>query len=179
LTAGRAFGPPLKSAELGAAIAACTEVPQEWASKQSKMWEGAVRLYAAPRTEELRIWSGGLSRVFERKSIFDLRLVRNSGYVGISNIVYAASQWGIIVLVTKLGALQDVGRLALALAVVTPWMTLLGGGLRVFIATDLEHKYSFGDYLTVRGSQIVQACLSLCSLHCHAITHSKRSSWSS
>jgi len=80
----------------------------------------------------------------------DQRLIRNVGYVGISNVIYAASQWGIMVLVTKLSNIENVARLSLGLAVVTPIMLFLGAGLRVFISIDVQRKYAFGDYIGVR-----------------------------
>jgi O-antigen/teichoic acid export membrane protein len=81
----------------------------------------------------------------------DRRLLRNFGYIGISNLVYAASQWGVLILATKLSNVENVGRLALGLAVATPIMTFLGASLKVFITVDIEHKYTFPDYFFVRA----------------------------
>jgi O-antigen/teichoic acid export membrane protein len=66
------------------------------------------------------------------------------------NVVYAASQWGILVLLAKLGTPQTVGEFALALAITAPIVIGAGLSLRTVQATDAASQYPFGDYLLVR-----------------------------
>jgi O-antigen/teichoic acid export membrane protein len=66
------------------------------------------------------------------------------------NVLYAASQWGILVALAKLGTPQMVGEFALALAITAPVMIGTGLSLRGVQATDAAAEYLFGDYLLLR-----------------------------
>jgi O-antigen/teichoic acid export membrane protein len=66
------------------------------------------------------------------------------------NVVYAACQWGILVVLAKLGTPQLVGEFALALAITAPIVVGAGLSLRSVQATDAASEYPFGDYLLVR-----------------------------
>jgi O-antigen/teichoic acid export membrane protein len=66
------------------------------------------------------------------------------------NVVYAASQWGMLVVLAKLGTPQLVGEFALALAITAPIVVGAGLSLRSVQATDAASEYPFGDYLLVR-----------------------------
>jgi O-antigen/teichoic acid export membrane protein len=66
------------------------------------------------------------------------------------NVVYAACQWGILVVLAKLGTPQMVGEFALALAITAPIVVGAGLSLRSVQATDAASEYPFGDYLLVR-----------------------------
>src|SRR4029077_4261951 len=66
------------------------------------------------------------------------------------NVVYAACQWGILVVLAKLGTPQMVGEFALALAITAPIVIGAGLSLRSLQATDAELEYEFRDYLSLR-----------------------------
>lgn len=66
------------------------------------------------------------------------------------NVVYAASQWGILMVLAKLGTPQMVGEFALALAITAPVVIGTGLHLRGIQATDAACEYRFGDYLSLR-----------------------------
>ncbi|MDB5100939.1 MAG: Membrane protein involved in the export of O-antigen and teichoic acid [Cyanobacteria bacterium RYN_339] len=66
------------------------------------------------------------------------------------NVVYAASQWAMLVLIAKLGDAQMVGQFALGLAVVGPVMLFASLQLRGVQATDASGRYGFGHYLGLR-----------------------------
>ena len=66
------------------------------------------------------------------------------------NAVYAASQWGMIVVLVKLGTPEMLGQFALGLAVTAPVMIFANLALRQIQATDARGRYSFGDYLGLR-----------------------------
>ncbi len=67
-----------------------------------------------------------------------------------SNVVLAASQWALLVLITKLGTSELLGAYAFALALVTPIAMFSHLNLRSLLATDIERRHPFGDYLAVR-----------------------------
>ena len=66
------------------------------------------------------------------------------------NVVYAACQWGMLVMLAKLGTPQLVGEFALALAITAPIVLGAGLSLRIVQATDAASEYRFGDYLLLR-----------------------------
>src|SRR6516165_6140027 len=66
------------------------------------------------------------------------------------NVFYAACQWGILVVLAKLGTSQMVGEFALALAITAPVVIGAGLSLRSIQATDETSQYRFGDYLLLR-----------------------------
>ena len=66
------------------------------------------------------------------------------------NVVYAACQWAMLVVLAKLGTPQMVGEFALALAITAPIMLGAGLALRSVQATDAASEHPFGDYLLVR-----------------------------
>jgi len=74
------------------------------------------------------------------------------------NAVYAACQWGWIVVLAKAGTPEDVGLLALALAVTAPLFMLAGLQLRAVQATDARRRHAFGEYLGLRLALTVAAC---------------------
>jgi O-antigen/teichoic acid export membrane protein len=66
------------------------------------------------------------------------------------NLVYAGSQWGILVVFTKLGRPEMVGQFTFGLAVTAPIFMLTNLQLRQIQATDAKQLYQFGDYLGLR-----------------------------
>jgi O-antigen/teichoic acid export membrane protein len=79
-----------------------------------------------------------------------LSLRRNFSWTFTGNLVYAASQWGMLVLLAKLGSPEMVGQFTLGLAVTAPVMMFTNLQLRAIQATDARQEYSFNDYLTLR-----------------------------
>jgi len=78
------------------------------------------------------------------------RLRNNFLWTLSGNVLYAASQWGILVILAKLGTPQTVGELALAFAITAPIMIGTGLSLRGVQATDATSEYPFADYLSLR-----------------------------
>ena len=66
------------------------------------------------------------------------------------NAVYGAGQWAMLSLFAKLGGSRMLGQYALAVAVTTPAAMLSHLNLRAVLATDMERRHPFGDYLAVR-----------------------------
>ena len=66
------------------------------------------------------------------------------------NALYAACQWGILVILAKLGSPEIVGKYALAMAICSPIILFSNLQLREIQATDARRDYGFGDYLALR-----------------------------
>ena len=79
-----------------------------------------------------------------------LSLRDNFSWTLAGNVVYAACQWLTLVVMAKTGTPEMVGQFALALAIVTPVITLSSLQLRVLQSTDASRDFVFGDYLAVR-----------------------------
>lgn len=79
-----------------------------------------------------------------------LTLRRNFSWTFIGNAVYAACQWGMLVVIAKLGSPEMVGQFTLGLAVTAPVFMLTNLQLRSVQATDAKQQYLFGDYLGLR-----------------------------
>ncbi len=77
------------------------------------------------------------------------------------NSIYAACQWGIVVLLAKLGPPELVGQFALALAVTAPIITLSMLQLRAVQATDAIGDFQFGHYLALRIATAILALLAI------------------
>src|SRR5271165_2677265 len=59
-------------------------------------------------------------------------------------------QWGMLIVLAKLGNPEQVGQLALGLAVTGPILLLFSLQLRSIIATDARAEYAFGSYFGLR-----------------------------
>ena len=79
-----------------------------------------------------------------------LPLRHNFAWTLAGNIVYAGCQWGMLIVLAKLGSPEMVGRFALALAITAPVMMFSRLNLRNVQATDARGQFRFGDYLGLR-----------------------------
>lgn len=79
-----------------------------------------------------------------------LSLRRNFFWAFSGNLFYAASQWGMLTALAKLGSPTMVGQFALGLAVTAPVILFFNLQLRGIQATDAKRDYLFGDYLALR-----------------------------
>jgi O-antigen/teichoic acid export membrane protein len=74
----------------------------------------------------------------------------NISWTFAGNVIYAACQWGMLVVMAKLGSPEMVGRFAFALAVTAPVLMLTNLQLRAVEATDVTGQFAFSDYLALR-----------------------------
>jgi O-antigen/teichoic acid export membrane protein len=79
-----------------------------------------------------------------------LSLRRNFAWTLVGNVVYAACQWVMLVVLAKLGSPQKVGLFALGLAVTAPVIQFSNLQLRGIQATDAREEFQFPDYLGLR-----------------------------
>ncbi|MGA9377842.1 MAG: oligosaccharide flippase family protein [Phormidium sp.] len=84
------------------------------------------------------------------EEIKPLTLRRNFSWTFVGNAVYAACQWGMLIVLAKLGSPEMVGQFTLGLAVTAPVIMFTNLSLRNVQATDAKHNYQFGDYLGLR-----------------------------
>lgn len=87
--------------------------------------------------------------VMEAKSS-GLSLRRNFSWTFIGNVVYAAAQWGQLILLAKLTTPAVVGQFNLALAITAPVIMFSNLQLRAVQATDAKREYGPGHYLALR-----------------------------
>lgn len=95
------------------------------------------------------------------KSRFGIRegsLSWNFSWTFVGNVVYSACQWGILVLLAKIGNPEMVGKYGLAMAIATPVLALSSLQLRAVLTTDVKEKVHFGEYL---GFRLLTTVLSL------------------
>jgi O-antigen/teichoic acid export membrane protein len=79
-----------------------------------------------------------------------LSLRANFSWTFVGNVVYAACQWGMVVVLAKLGSPEMVGQFSLGLAITVPILSLATLKTRLIQATDAKREYLFGDYLGLR-----------------------------
>lgn len=72
---------------------------------------------------------------------------------------YGVCQWLMLIVVARLGLPEMVGQFALAMAVTTPIILLVGLDLRTVQATDQSNRYPFEDFFTVRVVTLVLAMI--------------------
>lgn len=86
-------------------------------------------------------------------------LRRNFSWTLAGNLIYAVCQWGILVVLAKLGSPELVGVFALALAVTTPVIMFANLQLRTVQATDARKEFTFGDYFALRMLTTIAALM--------------------
>lgn len=79
-----------------------------------------------------------------------LSMRANMSWTLIGNMTYAATQWGVIVVIARLASPEAVGQYALGLAITAPIMLFASLKLRALQATDARCEYAFGHYLALR-----------------------------
>lgn len=77
----------------------------------------------------------------------------------IGNIVYAFSQWGVLISISKIGSTAMVGEFALGLAISAPIYMFLNFQLRAIQASDAKDQFTFQQYCGLRVSSSALAFL--------------------
>jgi O-antigen/teichoic acid export membrane protein len=89
---------------------------------------------------------------------------RNATWTFAGNVGYAACQWAVLVVLTKMASADDVGRFALGFAITAPVMIFASLLLRTVQATDASGEYAFGTYLGVRIMTTVLALVAIAAI---------------
>ncbi|MGH7317348.1 MAG: lipopolysaccharide biosynthesis protein, partial [Candidatus Rokuibacteriota bacterium] len=99
--------------------------------------------------------------VIGARSVPALALGNNVSWALFGSVAYAACQWGMLVVLAKLGTLEMTGQFALGLAVGAPVFLLTNLSLRSILATDVRSEFRVGDYLALR---LVTVGVALCAI---------------
>jgi O-antigen/teichoic acid export membrane protein len=89
----------------------------------------------------------------------DRRLRADFSWVLSGNVIYYACQWGIVVLLAKLGTAADVGLYSLGMAVAAPIVLFANLQIRTLLASDVREQYRLGEYLSFRYVSLTAAML--------------------
>jgi O-antigen/teichoic acid export membrane protein len=79
-----------------------------------------------------------------------LSLRKNFSWTFVGNVIYAATQWGVLVVLARFGTPETVGQFALGLAITAPIIMFSNLQLRGVQATDAKRTHPFSHYLTLR-----------------------------
>jgi len=91
-------------------------------------------------------------------------LRRNLAWILAGNVVYAACQWGMLVVVARRGSPKMVGDFAFALALTAPIMIFATLNLRAAQVTDQRSEFSFADYVQLRVLCLAGALLVIAAI---------------
>ena len=91
----------------------------------------------------------------------------NFRWAFLGNLIYQASQWLSLVLMSRLLDVADVGRYALSLAICLPITSFAALNLRAVQVTDTKNDLRFGHYL---GTQILTSQLAVVAIVIIAVT---------
>ena len=121
-----------------------------------------MRAQPGAATDPVRFRSGALPRTSDTTR----GLSGKFAWTLLGNGIYATTQWGLLVVIAKLGAPELVGRFALGLAVCAPVFLLSRLALRPVQASDARSEYEFGHYLALRIATIPVAlgCVGIIAL---------------
>ncbi len=86
-------------------------------------------------------------------------LKKNFSWTLAGNAIYAGCQWGMLVVLAKLGSPQIVGQFALASAIIAPVIMITNMQLRGVQATDAKREYFLSDYIGTRIASTTLAFL--------------------
>jgi len=95
-----------------------------------------------------------------------LSLRSNFSWTFAGNVVYAGCQWGMLMVLAKLGSPEWVGQFALGLALTAPIIMLTNLQLRAIQATDARREYRFGHYLALRLATTALSFLVIAGIAC-------------
>lgn len=77
-------------------------------------------------------------------------LIKNFSWSFLGNLIYALSQWIIIVIIAQLGSSYDAGLYSLGLAVSAPFIMFFNFNFRALQSTDLSSEYGFRTFKFIR-----------------------------
>jgi O-antigen/teichoic acid export membrane protein len=85
-------------------------------------------------------------------------------WVLIGNVVYALSQWGMVIALARLSTPSALGRFTLGIAISTPVILFANLQLRSVLASDAARAYEFREYFGLRLLTTFLALTLICSL---------------
>lgn len=82
--------------------------------------------------------------------MFKNKFLKKMSWNLLSNVVYAFSQWIIIIIITKFGDSTMVGQYSLAFSITAPIVLFFSLSLRLYQTTDVSNTFTFNEYLMTR-----------------------------
>lgn len=79
-----------------------------------------------------------------------ISLKMNSVWSLVGSLVYALTQWGLVIVIAKYGTTEMVGIFTLALALTAPVVLLMRFNLRLAVASDSNDEFQYNEYFTFR-----------------------------
>jgi O-antigen/teichoic acid export membrane protein len=119
----------------------------------------ATTAASAPASAPMSSVPAATSRWARKFSLREGSLRWNFSWTFVGNVVYSACQWGILVLLAKIGNPEMVGQYGLAMAIATPVLALSSLQLRAVLTTDVKERIHFGEYLGFRLTTTVLSLL--------------------
>ncbi len=95
-----------------------------------------------------------------------MKLRKNIIWMIIGNTVYAGSQWLLLVIMAKLTNTLVVGQYAMSLAITAPVFSFSNLQLRGIQATDVNNRYDFSEYFSLR---FVSSVVALLFIACYVV----------
>ncbi len=95
-----------------------------------------------------------------------MSLKRNISWTLLGNLVYAASQWGMLIVIAKIAGTLALGKYSLGLAISAPVFAFCNLQLAALQATDANNEYDFPTYF---GFRIISTLISIVVIICIAI----------
>jgi O-antigen/teichoic acid export membrane protein len=89
------------------------------------------------------------------------RLGRSFSWTFAGNVIYGACQWGMVMVLAKLGSPEQVGQFALGMGICAPIWLFCNLHLREVQATDARRECGFREYLALRLSTALLAILAI------------------
>src|SRR5678816_1375408 len=88
-------------------------------------------------------------------------------WVLIGNVIYALSQWGMVIALARLSTPSALGRFTLGIAISTPVILFANLQLRSVLASDAARAYEFREYVGLRllTTSLALALISTCLLY--------------
>lgn len=84
-------------------------------------------------------------------SVAGLSLKRNFTWIFGGNVIGILSQFGMLLILARLGTVEMLGQYGLGLAITAPLFLLVGMSLSSVQVTDIHNDYLFSDYAAVRS----------------------------
>ncbi len=95
-----------------------------------------------------RFWE--LGKDMEKTTHQGLSLRRNFFWSFVGNMIYSGCMWAMLMAMTKLLVVEEVGMFILATAIITPIEYLSNLSLAGVLASDAKNEYRFGEYFGLR-----------------------------
>lgn len=131
------------------AFAISAEKVQFWSMPLSPMRHEDFTIFSVPESEHMSSEMPATENLTHRP-VVGLSLHANFSWTFFGNALYASTQWGLLILLTKLFEPEVFGQYALALSIVTPIFIGSALQLRAVQVTDVKDTSPFADYLLLR-----------------------------